>query len=52
MSEPFLYLVVSLSRERQSVFRKEDCSPFNISTVYRVLASFTDAEKFRSIKSV
>ncbi|CAH3037040.1 unnamed protein product, partial [Porites lobata] len=34
------------------VCRKEDCSPFDIGTVYRVIASFTDAEKFRFIESV
>ena len=28
------------------------CSPFDIGTVYRVIASFTDAEKFRFIESV
>ena len=41
-----------LSLERQPVCRKEDCSPFDIGTVYRVIASFTDAEKFRFIESV
>ena len=30
----------------------QDCSPFDIDTVYRVIASFTDAEKFRFIESV
>ena len=40
------------SLERQPVCRKEDCSPFDIGTVYRVIASFTDAEKFRFIESV
>ncbi|CAH3044938.1 unnamed protein product, partial [Pocillopora meandrina] len=34
------------------VCRKEDCSPFDIGTEYRVIASFTDAEKFRSIESL
>ena len=37
---------------RLFVERKEDCSPFDIVTVYRVIASFTDAEKFRFIESV
>ncbi|XP_044165353.1 uncharacterized protein LOC122949323 [Acropora millepora] len=37
---------------REPVCRKEDCSPFDIGTVYRVIASFTDAEKFRFIESV
>ena len=37
---------------REAVCQKEDCSPFDISTVYRVIASFTDAEKFRFIESV
>ena len=33
--------------------RKEDCSLFDIgSIVYRVTASFTDAEKFRFVESV
>ena len=41
-----------LSRERQPVCRKEDCSLFDIGTVYRDIASFTDAEKFRFIESV
>ena len=41
-----------LSTERQPVCRKEDCSPFDIGTVYRVIASFTDTEKFRFIESV
>ncbi|XP_068703325.1 52 kDa repressor of the inhibitor of the protein kinase-like [Montipora foliosa] len=38
--------------ERQPVCRKEDCSPFDIGTVYKGIASFSDAEKFRFIESV
>ena len=30
---------------REPVCWKEDCSPFDIGTVYRVIASFTNAEK-------
>ena len=41
-----------LSKERQSVCRKEDCSPFDIGTVNRVIASLTDAKKFRFVESV
>ena len=41
-----------LSRDRQPVRQKVDCSPFNIGTVYRVIASFTDVEKFRFIESI
>ena len=37
---------------REPVCRKEDCSPFDIGTVYSVIASFTAAEKFRFIESV
>ena len=40
------------SRERRPVWRKEDCPPFEIGTVYRVIALFTNAEKFRFIESV
>ena len=35
-------MVSLLLRDRQPVC---DCSPFNIGTVYRVIASFTDGEK-------
>ena len=45
-------MALLLSRERQPVCRKEDCAPFDIGTVYRVIASFTDAGKFRFIESV
>ena len=44
--------MASLLPSREPVCRKEDCSPFDIGTVYRVIASFTDAEKFRFIESV
>ena len=44
--------MASLLSSREPVCRKEDCSPFDIGTVYRVIASFTDAEKFRFIESV
>ena len=37
---------------REAVCRKEDCSLFDIGTVYRVIASFTNAEKVRFIESV
>ena len=37
---------------RESVCRKEDCSPLDIGTMYRVIVSFTDAEKFRYIESI
>ena len=37
---------------REPVNRKEDCSLTNIGTVYRVIASFTDAKKFWFIESV
>ena len=38
---------------REPVCRKEDCSPFDISTMYRlrVIALFTDTGKFRFIES-
>jgi len=48
------YIVSSsslLSTERQPVCRKEDCSPFDIGTVYKVIASVTDTGKFRFIES-
>ena len=32
--------------------RKEDCLLIDIATVYRVICSFTDAEKFWFIESV
>ena len=44
--------MASLLSSREPVCLKEDCSPFDIGTVYRVVASFTDAEKFRFIESV
>ena len=44
--------MASLLSSREPVCGKEDCSPFDIGTVYRVIASFTDAEKFRFIESV
>ena len=37
---------------REPVCQKEDCSPFDTGTVYKVIASFTDAEKFRFIENV
>ena len=40
-----------VATSRELVCRKEDCSSFDIGTVYRVIASFTDAEKFRLIES-
>ena len=45
-------MALLLSMERQPVCRKEDCSPFDIGTVYRVVASFTGTEKIRFIESV
>ena len=45
-------MVLLLSRDRQPVRQKVDCSPSNIGSVYRVIASFTDAQKFRFIESV
>ena len=44
--------MASLLSSREPVCGKEDCSPFDFGTVYRVIASFTDAEKFRFIESV
>ncbi|KAM7437095.1 hypothetical protein ABFA07_013217 [Porites harrisoni] len=44
--------MVSLLSSWEPACQKEDCSPFDIGTVYRVIASSTDAEKFRFIESV
>ena len=35
------------SRERQPVCQKEDCSPFDIGTVYRVIACLLMLRHFR-----
>ena len=37
---------------KEPVCRKEDCLLIDIGTVYRVISSFTDAEKFWFIESV
>ena len=37
---------------KEPVCRKEDCLLIDIGTVYRVIPSFTDAEKFWFIESV
>ena len=37
---------------KEPVCRKEDCSLIDIGTVYRVISSFTDTEKFWFIESV
>ena len=36
----------------QPVCRKEDCSPFDIGTVFTTISRFTDAAKFRFIENV
>ena len=42
----------TLILSKEPVCRKEDCLLIDIGTVYRVICSFTDAEKFWFIESV
>ena len=39
-------------RRGDPVFRKEDCSPFDIGLVYSRMARFADGDKFRFIQNI